>query len=100
MTITLAPGAAAEVKVNLSEGETVSYEWSVDAGHLNFDNHGDNTNTRYHNYSKGKAVTQDKGAITAAFDGSHGWYWRNRSSETVTVTLTAIGNAIMLKRVL
>lgn len=100
MQITLAPAAAAEVKVNLNKGEIVSYSWTVDVGHLNFDNHGDNATTKYHNYSKGKAATRDEGEITAAFDGSHGWFWRNRSAETVTVTLNASAEAIKLKRVL
>lgn len=100
ITLSLAPGAAAEVKVELSKGESVSYDWAVDVGHVNFDNHGDNPSTKYHNYSKGKAVTQDEGEITAAFDGSHGWYWRNRSKQKVTIKLSVSGKAIQLKRVL
>ena len=100
ITLSLAPGAAAEVKVELNKGESVSYDWAVDVGHVNFDNHGDGASTNYHNYSKGKAVTQDEGGITAAFDGSHGWYWRNRSKQKVTITLNVSGEAIQLKRVL
>lgn len=100
MTLSLVPGAAAEVKVTLNKGASVSYHWMVDAGHVNFDNHGDNPSTKYHNYSKGKAATHDKGKITAAFDGSHGWFWRNRSSEVVTVTLNVSGKSIKLKRIL
>lgn len=100
ITLSLAPGAAAEVKVNLNQGESVSYRWSVDVGHVNFDNHGDGASTNYHNYSKGKAVTNDEGEIIAAFNGSHGWFWRNRSSEAVTISLSVSGQAIKLKRVL
>lgn len=100
MTLALAPGAAAEIKVQLKKGEMVSYSWNVNTGHVNFDNHGDGDSTNYHNYSKGKAATSDEGKITAAFDGSHGWYWRNRSSENVTINLSVSGEAVKLKRVL
>jgi hypothetical protein len=65
---------------------------------VNFDNHGDNKSTKYHNYIKGKAVKADQGEITAAFDGKHGWYWRNRSTETVTLNVS--GEYSSLERVL
>lgn len=100
MQVTLAPGDAAEIKAAMLESATVTYSWSVDTGHVNFDNHGDNKSTKYHNYTKGKAVKADQGEITAAFDGKHGWYWRNRSTETVTVTLNVSGEYSSLKRVL
>lgn len=28
----------------------------------------------------------------AAFDAKHGWFWRNRTDEAVTITLTTSGN--------
>ena len=31
-------------------------------------------------YTKGRGVAGDKGVLTAAFDGDHGWFWRNRGS--------------------
>ncbi len=98
--ITLKTGQGAEVKVEMKEGQVTQYSWIVDKGHLNFDNHGDNPSTDYFNYKKGKAVRGDKGEIKAAFDGSHGWFWRNRSNETVTVTLEVIGTYASFKRVL
>jgi len=45
-------------------------------------------------------VESDKGSIKAAFDGSHGWFWRNRSKQTVEVTLTTKGQYSSIKRVL
>ena len=27
------------------------------------------------------------GVLEAAFDGNHGWYWRNRDTNDVTVTV-------------
>jgi hypothetical protein len=98
--VTLAPGEAAEIKLAMSEGNTVSYDWAVDIGHVNYDTHGDKPGTRYYNYTKGKAVKGDKGELTAAFDGKHGWFWRNRSTETVTVTLLVSGQFTEVVRVL
>lgn len=98
--ITLKQGQAAEVKVSMNKGQTTSYTWSVDKGHLNYDTHGDNPSTNYHNYNKGKAVKQSKGMITAAFTGQHGWFWRNRSEQAVTVTLNINGTYTEFKRVL
>ena len=99
-SITLSPGEAAEVKVAMSKDQIVSYKWTIDKGHLNFDNHGDTDQIKYHNYSKGKAVESDEGEIKAAFDGKHGWFWRNRSKETVTLNLEISGEFADLRRVL
>ncbi len=100
ISVTLAPGEAAEIKLAMNKGDTVDYNWQVDTGHVNYDTHGDKPGTRYHGYNKGKAVTGDKGLLTAAFDGKHGWFWRNRSTETVTVELQVEGQFTEVVRVL
>jgi hypothetical protein len=100
MIVTLAPGEAGEVKVAMKKSASTAYSWSIDKGFVNFDNHGDNKEFKYHNYSKGKGVTSDKGTLTAAFNGKHGWFWRNRSQEKVTITLTASGNFSSIHRAL
>ena len=89
--LSLKPGQAAEIKVGMKKDQVVNYEWFVDSGHVNFDVHADNANTKYFNYTKGKKATSDKGKITAAFDGKHGWFWRNRSTKTLTITLDVSG---------
>lgn len=100
VTLSLAPNEAAEIKVDLKKGQKVHYEW-LSTGKINFDNHGDSKehNIRYHPYSKGVSTASDKGVIEAAFDGSHGWFWRNRGKETVTLTLTINGEYSDIKRV-
>jgi hypothetical protein len=72
----------------------------VNQGHVNFDTHADNKQVKYHNYTKGKAVTGDEGTLIAAFNGKHGWFWRNRSNKTVTVVLEVSGDYSHLIRVL
>jgi len=48
----------------------------------------------------GRATPEDQGVLEAAFDGKHGWFWRNRTSKPVTVTLRTEGNYIAIKRVI
>lgn len=92
MQVTLAPDEGTEIKVTLNKGQTVKYSWSSSGGKANFDVHGDSKtlDIDYHNYEKGSAQTK-QGEIVAAFDGSHGWFWRNRTKETITVTLQTTG---------
>ena len=99
-TFNLAPNEGAEIKVTLQKGEVVTYTWSS-TGKINFDNHGDSKelNIDYHGYGKGISQESDAGEIEAAFDGSHGWFWRNRTKETVTVTLETSGRYSDIKRV-
>lgn len=99
-TIVLKPGEAAELKLAMKQDALVSYAWSVNQGHVNFDTHADNASTKYHGYNKGKAVTGDAGTLKAAFDGMHGWFWRNRSKQTVSVQLEISGDYTDIKRVL
>jgi hypothetical protein len=100
MTVTLAPNEGAEIKVDMAKGETTSYVWWTDGGKANFDVHADSKALAidYHNYSKGSEQRKE-GEITAAFDGSHGWFWRNRTRETLTVTLQTDGDYSAIKRV-
>ena len=99
-TLTLVPNKGAEIKVTLKKGQRVNYEWTS-TGKVNFDNHGDSKalNINYHGYGKGIAQSTDKGSIEAAFDGKHGWFWRNRTKEPVTITLATKGEYSSIQRV-
>ncbi|MBA3526111.1 MAG: transmembrane anchor protein [Sphingomonas sp.] len=100
--VSLAPGEGAEVKVTAIKGARVAFAWKVDGGHVNYDTHGDPTNAPsgfYHGYGKGKQSTGQQGELVAAFDGKHGWFWRNRSEEPVVVTLQTEGEYSEVRRV-
>jgi len=99
VTLILAPDEATEVKLIMMKGDTASYAWSVDRGHLNSDLHGDGTQDQSTSYRKGRAEAADTGELTAAFDGAHGWFWRNRSDVPVELTLQANGVYSEVKRV-
>ena len=56
----------------------------------NFDIHGDSATLNYFNYSKGSSESSE-GVLEAEFDGKHGWFWRNRTGNTMTITLEVKG---------
>ncbi|MBW8453188.1 MAG: transmembrane anchor protein [Pseudomonas sp.] len=103
MSITLSPNQGAEVKLEMKQGAKVNYRWTANGGVVNYDTHGDPYNAPrdfYHGYGKGRSTPEDSGVLEAAFDGKHGWFWRNRTSKPVTVTLRTQGDYISIKRVI
>jgi hypothetical protein len=91
VNITLRPGQGREIKLEMREGASVQYAWVVDGGVVNYDTHGDRPGLSYHGYAKGTAQPSDEGVLVAAFDGMHGWFWRNRGRQAVTVMLRTRG---------
>jgi hypothetical protein len=101
VSVTLKPGEAAEYKLSMREGAQVDFEWTSVGGGVNFDAHGDPVKAPrsfYHGYGKGRSSSGERGELVAAFDGSHGWFWRNRSGQTVTITLKVSGAYSAIKR--
>ena len=96
-SISLKPGEGGEVKMDMKKGAKATYSWKVEGGTVNHDTHGDGAGGEV-SYKKGRGVAGDEGTITAAFDGNHGWFWRNRGSAPVTVKVTASGEFGSLKR--
>ena len=99
MSVTLAPDEGTEIKVAMQKGAKVDYVWETNGGKANFDVHADSKelDIDYHNYSKGSDV-KSKGTLVAAFDGSHGWFWRNRTKEPLTITIKTNGEYSSIKR--
>lgn len=96
----LNPGEAAEIKLVMQSGAVVEFEWIAEPGHLNSALHGDGTAGETVTYRNGRAEPGHSDRLTAAFDGTHGWFWRNRSDETVTMTLRVRGGYSEVKRVI
>jgi hypothetical protein len=99
MQVTLAPDEGAEIKVAMSKGKKVQYAWSTNGGKANFDVHADSQQQGidYYPYSKG-SEQRAEGELEAAFDGSHGWFWRNRTSSPMTITLKTKGEYTDIKQ--
>jgi len=91
ITFTLAPSESTEIKATMEEGATLNYAWTSTGGRINFDLHahadGDSVT-----YEKGRGQTSGVGSFETPFAGDHGWFWRNRDNETVTVTLQLRGD--------
>lgn len=101
MQITLAPDEGAEVKMEMKKGAAASFEWVSEGGVVNFDVHGEPYNAPkkfFHGYKQGRQVKGDQGVLEAAFDGKHGWFWRNRGKQPVTIKLLTKGNYLTIKR--
>lgn len=95
-SVTLSPSQGVEVKLVMAEGAQAEYRWVAENGVVNFDLHGDGSGQNI-SYEKGRAVPGDEGILTAAFTGNHGWFWRNRDRQDVTVTLYVRGNYSEMK---
>ena len=99
ITVTLAPGQGAEVKLTMKKGAVAEFDWTVEGGVANFDLHGDGAGKSI-SYKKGRVVPGESGSLKAAFDGNHGWFWRNRTKQDVNVTLRVRGDYTVIKRML
>lgn len=92
-TLTLAPGKGTEIKATMKAGEQFSFSWKADGGPVNFDMHGErpNAGSEFTSYWKDRQKTAGHGSFVAPFDGTHGWFWGNKSDKPVTITLSVAG---------
>ncbi|WP_333567311.1 hypothetical protein [Sphingorhabdus sp.] len=93
VTLTLQPGEGREVKATMKAGEEFDYSWSTDLNAVNYDQHGEvagAASDEFTSYEKGTKASSS-GKFRAPFDGTHGWYWRNRTDGPVTITVKATG---------
>jgi hypothetical protein len=93
LKLTLSPGQSAEIKATMKAKDTLEYVWEADNGPLFFEFHGDPKGKPASEFvSYEKATKQaSKGTFEAAFEGKHGWYWKNINAQIVTVTLRTRG---------
>lgn len=91
VSYTLTPSQGIEVKLVMDKGATAEFEWTANGAVVNHDTHGDGSGQNI-SYEKGRAVPGQAGELTAAFNGNHGWYWRNRTGDDVVVTLRTRGD--------
>ncbi len=99
MRVVLQPGVGAEIKLVMKAGAKAEFSWAVQGGTVNFDTHGDGGGQSI-SYEKGRSVAADDGVLVAAFDGNHGWFWRNRGDAPVTVVVRVRGEYQDIKRLI
>ena len=93
--IIIPTGKGLQYKFYMSSGDPMRYGWSTKGGELLFfDFHGEpqgDTTGYFESYTVSTAKNV-RGSFTATFDGSHGWYWKNKGPSDVVVTLQTEGN--------
>lgn len=91
--ITVPAERGVEFKFSMLQHQKMQYEWQTDGEVLYFDLHGEpegDTTGYFESYAIA-TLSAMKGSFTAPFSGSHGWYWKNKSSKPVQVKLTVTG---------
>ena len=100
VVFTLKPNDGIEYKMTMGRGGVAQFSWHTDGGKVNYDMHGTpKGGGKETSYKKGNQITSDAVTLTAAYDGSHGWFWRNRGSADVTVTLKVNGVYSEIQRI-
>jgi hypothetical protein len=95
--VVLTPGEGTEFKLTMQKGAVARFAWVSEGGPVNFDTHGDGGG-RSISYEKGRDVPEDQGELKAAFSGNHGWFFRNRNDNDITLVLRTDGDYGELKR--
>ena len=97
--VVLTPGEGTEFKLTMEEGAVARFSWVSEGGPINFDTHGDGGGQSI-SYEKGRGVPEDEGQLEAAFTGNHGWFFRNRNDNDITLVLRTGGDYGQLKKML
>lgn len=91
--ITIAPHEGLEIKAHMKTGDHFIYSWTASAP-VKADMHGEkkgDTSGDFTQYWKEKGLIEDRGALTAPFEGTHGWYFRNQGETPLTVKVKTWG---------
>jgi len=94
MTITLEPHSGREVKAHMAKGDSFIFQWTSTGGPVKAEMHGEKRDAaegEFTDYWKELEMTGGQGDFTAPFDGTHGWYFRNKGDTPVTVSVKTVG---------
>ncbi|ODT76348.1 MAG: hypothetical protein ABS76_31450 [Pelagibacterium sp. SCN 64-44] len=97
ISFTLTPMQGTEYKLVMEAGAIARFEVVVSGGVINYDAHGEGGGQSV-TYEQVRGIADDNGQIQAPFAGTHGWFFRNRGSEHVTVTLRTGGQYSELRK--
>jgi len=94
VTINVAPGQGLEYKLHMMPGAKLQHSWVVEGGALYFDFHGEpqGDTTGYFESFTISTASKVSGIFNAPFEGSHGWYWKNKGDKPLVIKLTIKGN--------
>lgn len=87
LVIVIEPDQSTEIKLDMRQWQSVTYERAVDVGYLNYTAHWESNSWDGASYWEWKQEKSDSWQITAPFDGTHWWFFRNRYGQNVTITI-------------
>jgi hypothetical protein len=93
-------GKGKEYKILMLKYARATYEWKTDKGVLYFDCHGEvkQAQETEDEYFESYAVGYSNnivGTLLAPYEGTHGWYFRNKSQSDIVVTIRMKGQYIL-----
>lgn len=93
ITITIPGRGEKEYKLLLAKGATLEYSWQTDKEKLFFDFHGEpkGDTTGYFKSFRKSTESRANGSLITEFEGTHGWYWKNKNLFPVNITLNVSG---------
>ena len=97
VVVTVPAGRGVEYKLAMAQFEKVTYEWTTSNGDVYVDLHGEpkgDTTGYFESYTIATSDTM-KGSFTAPFEGSHGWYWKNKSDQDIQIQLIFSGEFVI-----
>lgn len=90
--IKLGPDGELEYKAIMKAGKAMIYSWEVNKGSVYYDFHGEPANPKdSKRYLEVQETKSANGVFVAPFDGKHGWFWLNLTSEPIEITLKLSG---------
>jgi hypothetical protein len=94
VVITIPPKKGLEYKFYILKGEKFEFIWKTEGAELYFDFHGEPEGDKTGYFKSFKVSTQNKssGTLLVPFTGSHGWYWQNKTSQSINITLKTRGS--------
>ncbi len=94
ITITIPANSGKEYKLYLEKDAVLEYTWKTGSKMLFFDFHGEpkGDTTGYFKSFKQSTDSRSSGSLTAPFEGTIGWYWKNTSQMPVNIVLQTRGS--------
>ena len=93
LSIELGLDGEVEYKVEMQQGDSIVYRWSVTSGAAYYDFHAHpqhEETTFFTRYIEGEG-SEHAGSIVAAYEGQHGWFWLNIADQPITIELVVAG---------
>lgn len=97
VVITIPAKSGLEYKFYLEQDASIEYQWDTDGNALYFDFHGEpqGSSAGYFKSYQEASSHYANGMLQAPFTGTHGWYWKNDSSQPIKVTLKTTGQYVI-----